>query len=130
MSELVTRHPGAHTGAASSQDARPAADAAAGGPITVYTTEPCSYCRAVKALLSSHGLPYAEVNLAKDVDGRAELSRRTGMLTFPQVLVGERLIGGFEETRALLASRAQALAGAASAGSAGTGTCPAPPQPS
>ena len=27
-----------------------------------------------------------------------ELANRTGMMTFPQVLVGEQLLGGFSET--------------------------------
>jgi glutaredoxin 3 len=66
--------------------------------ITVYTTEPCSFCIRVKQLLTARGLPYTEVNLAKDADGRAELAQRTGMLSFPQVVVGDAIIGGFQET--------------------------------
>jgi glutaredoxin 3 len=65
--------------------------------IMVYTTEPCGYCRQAKALLSKHGLSYDEVNLAKDADGRAELVQRTGMMTFPQVIIGDQLVGGFAE---------------------------------
>jgi glutaredoxin 3 len=67
--------------------------------VTVYTTEPCGYCRAAKALLGKRRLSYEEINLAKDADGRAELARRTGMMTFPQVIIGERLLGGFTELR-------------------------------
>jgi glutaredoxin 3 len=70
------------------------------GEITVYTTEPCSFCSAVKGLLKSRDLEFAEINLSKDPEGRAELARKTGMMTFPQVLVDGRLIGGFVETRA------------------------------
>jgi glutaredoxin 3 len=68
--------------------------------ITVYTTEPCAYCRQAKALLQKRGLDYNEINLAKDAEGRAELANRTGMMTFPQVLVGETLVGGFTELNA------------------------------
>lgn len=68
--------------------------------ITVYTTEPCPYCAQVKGLLRSRGLEFVEINLQKDPEGRAELARKTGMMTFPQVLVDDRLIGGFNETRA------------------------------
>jgi glutaredoxin 3 len=67
--------------------------------ITVYTTEPCSFCNRVKGLLSAHGFVYAEVNLSKDPAGRAELARRTGMLSFPQVLVGDRLLGGYADVQ-------------------------------
>ena len=65
--------------------------------VTVYTTDPCGFCRQAKALLQSRGVPYEEVNLAKDASGRADLVARTGQLTFPQVVVGERSIGGFRE---------------------------------
>ena len=67
------------------------------GRVIVYTTEPCGFCRQAKALLESRGVDYEEVNLAKDPEGRADLASRTGQMTFPQVLVGERSIGGFRE---------------------------------
>lgn len=65
--------------------------------VTLYTTEPCGFCRQAKALLAARGVDYAEVNLAKDPDGRADLVALTGQMTFPQILVGERSIGGFRE---------------------------------
>jgi glutaredoxin 3 len=68
--------------------------------VTVYTTEPCSFCTRVKGLLSSRGVEFAEVNLAKDPVGRAELARETGMLSFPQVVIDGELIGGFREVHA------------------------------
>jgi len=65
--------------------------------ITVYTTEPCGYCRQAKALLAKRGLDYDEINLARDADGRVELARRTGMMTFPQVVIGAEVLGGFDQ---------------------------------
>jgi glutaredoxin 3 len=65
--------------------------------ITVYTSEPCSYCRQAKTLLAKRGVEYREINLAMDAGGRAELAQRTGMRTFPQVLIGDELVGGFTE---------------------------------
>ena len=73
------------------------AEPAASGSVIVYTTEPCGFCRQAKALLESRGVGYREVNLAKDPDGRADLVALTGQMTFPQVVVGERAIGGFRE---------------------------------
>lgn len=66
--------------------------------ITVYTTDPCGYCTRVKALLEARDLEYEEINLARDADGRSQLLERTGMMTFPQVFVGDELVGGFTET--------------------------------
>jgi glutaredoxin 3 len=65
--------------------------------ITVYTTDSCSFCSRVKGLLETTGAEFAEVNLTKDPEGRAELALRTGMMSFPQVLVGDQLIGGYAE---------------------------------
>ena len=68
--------------------------------ITVYTTEPCAFCARVKGLLSSRGLGFSEVNLSKDQAGRVALAEKTGMMTFPQVLIDGELLGGFHETEA------------------------------
>jgi glutaredoxin 3 len=67
------------------------------GKVTVYTTDPCGFCRQAKSLLESRGVDYVEVSLTKDPDGRANLVQRTGQMTFPQIIVGERVIGGFRE---------------------------------
>jgi glutaredoxin 3 len=65
--------------------------------VTIYTTEPCSFCRNAKALLSARGVAYTEINLSKDPAGRMELAQRTGMLSFPQIMVDDAPLGGFRE---------------------------------
>jgi glutaredoxin 3 len=65
--------------------------------MTVYTTEPCGYCRTAKALLAKRGISYEEINLARDPEGRAELVRLTGMMTFPQVVIDGQPLGGYQE---------------------------------
>lgn len=64
--------------------------------ITLYTTEKCSSCLRAKALLTKRALPFEEVNLSRDPDGRAHLVERTGLMTFPQVLIDGEPLGGFE----------------------------------
>jgi glutaredoxin 3 len=72
--------------------------------VTVYTTDPCRRCGDAKAILDRHGADYAEVNLAKDPVGRAELVRKTGLMTFPQIVVEDETIGGLDDLRAADAS--------------------------
>lgn len=72
--------------------------------VIVYTTEPCGYCMRVKGLLGKRGVSYSEINLSRDPEGRLELMRRTGMMTFPQVLVDGELLGGYHETAAAAAN--------------------------
>ncbi len=68
--------------------------------VTLYTTDACPYCVQAKRLLDKRGVSYEEINLARDPDGREELVSKTGMFTFPQVMVGDELIGGYTETAA------------------------------
>jgi glutaredoxin 3 len=68
-----------------------------GRKVFLYTTDPCGFCRQAKALLESRGIPYEEVSLARDPVGRANLVALTGQMTFPQIIVGERALGGFRE---------------------------------
>jgi glutaredoxin 3 len=65
--------------------------------ITVYTTEPCSFCTRAKQLLTTRELTFHEVDLSKDPEGRAALTQLTGMMSFPQVIIGSETVGGFME---------------------------------
>ena len=68
--------------------------------ITVYSTEPCSFCARVKGLLKARDVEFAEVNLSRDPAGRTELVQKTGMMSFPQVCIDGELVGGFAELQA------------------------------
>ena len=68
--------------------------------ITVYTTDPCARCIRAKDLLRRRNLDFEEVNLAKDPVGRRELAAFTGHMTFPQIVVDGRPLGGFAELEA------------------------------
>ena len=65
--------------------------------VILYTTDPCGFCSQAKALLKARKVAYREVNLAKYPVGREALVSVTGQMTFPQIVVGERSIGGFRE---------------------------------
>ena len=67
------------------------------GVVYLYTTEPCGFCRQAKTLLQARGVDYREVNLAKDPDGRAELVALTGQMTFPQIVIDGKPLGGWQE---------------------------------
>jgi glutaredoxin 3 len=75
--------------------------------VTLYTTEACPFCTSAKALLAKRGIAYDEINLARDPDSRARLQAKTGMFTFPQIVIGDQALGGFTEL--LAADRAGKL---------------------
>jgi len=86
--------------------------------VILYTTERCSKCVSAKALLQRRGIAFVEVNLARDPDGRDALMQQTGMVTFPQIVIGEEVLGGFLELVA--AERSGRLTDLMAAGSAPT----------
>jgi glutaredoxin 3 len=65
--------------------------------VTVYSTDPCSFCSNAKRLLEQRGVAYEEINLSKDPAGRAQLVERTGMMSFPQIVIDGETLGGFRE---------------------------------
>ena len=65
--------------------------------IVVYTTDPCARCIRAKDLLSARGLAFREVNLAKDPVGRRRLAESTGHMTFPQIVIGDEPVGGYQD---------------------------------
>ncbi|MCD6727658.1 MAG: glutaredoxin [Solirubrobacteraceae bacterium] len=65
--------------------------------VIMYSTDPCSFCARAKELLTKRGIDFEEVSLARDPGGRAALHERTGMLSFPQIVIDGEVLGGFRE---------------------------------
>jgi len=70
--------------------------------ITLYTTGLCGYCVAAKNLLKNRGAAWTEVRIDQDPVARDEMLRRSGGRTsVPQIFIGNRHVGGYEELVAL-----------------------------
>jgi glutaredoxin 3 len=70
--------------------------------VTVYTMDRCPFCERAKSLLKQRGVAYDEVRVPMDDDAQWEaLEKKTGMKTMPQILHGEKLIGGFNDLDAI-----------------------------
>jgi glutaredoxin 3 len=65
--------------------------------IRMYTTTWCGYCVRAKALLDARGLEYEEIRLEDDAGFRVRLHELTGGWTVPQILIDDRVIGGYTE---------------------------------
>jgi glutaredoxin 3 len=65
--------------------------------ILVYTTDPCARCIRAKDLLRLRRLEFVEINLARDPVGRRRLAEFTGFVTFPQIVIEGRPVGGLVE---------------------------------
>ena len=63
----------------------------------MYSTRWCPFCVMAKRLLAAKGVAVEEVAVDNDPERRIEMVQRTGRRTVPQIFIGERHVGGFEE---------------------------------
>ena len=76
------------------------ADAAA--PVRMYSTAVCPFCVMAEKLLRAKGVIEIEkVRVDLDPGARADMMQRTGRRTVPQIYIGERHVGGYDELAAL-----------------------------
>jgi glutaredoxin 3 len=69
--------------------------------VVMYTTSWCPYCTRAKQLFDRKGVQYREIDVDAVEGARAEMQRRSGRTSVPQIFVGERHLGGFDDTSAL-----------------------------
>lgn len=69
--------------------------------IVMYTTPFCGYCAAAKRLLGQKGAPYEEIDVMMDAERKQEMIERSGRRTVPQIFIGDRHIGGYDDLAAL-----------------------------
>jgi glutaredoxin 3 len=70
--------------------------------ITIYSKNDCIYCERAKRLLSEKNIAFREVLVdTSDECTFSELQDRTGMKTFPQIFIGNQVLGGFTQLQEL-----------------------------
>jgi glutaredoxin 3 len=68
----------------------------------MYSTAVCPYCQRAEALLQARGVTAIEkIRIDLDAARRDEMIARTGRRTVPQIFIGERHVGGFDDLAAL-----------------------------
>ena len=70
--------------------------------VLMYSTGVCPFCVMVERLLRAKGVQEIEkVRVDLEPARRAEMVDRTGRRTVPQIYVGERHVGGYDDLAAL-----------------------------
>jgi glutaredoxin 3 len=70
--------------------------------VEIYTTRYCPYCQSAKALLTRKGIPFTEIDVSGDPEGRRRMvERANGYRTVPQIFIGATHVGGSDELHAL-----------------------------
>ena len=70
--------------------------------VIMYSTGVCPFCLMAERLLKSKGVANLEkIRVDLEPERRQEMVQRTGRRTVPQIYVGERHIGGYDDLAAL-----------------------------
>ena len=73
--------------------------------VKIYSTKLCPFCYAAKSLLTKKGAAYEEIDVTFDPATRAKMSELAGGRTsVPQIWIGDRHVGGFDDLNALEAA--------------------------
>lgn len=73
--------------------------------ITIYTAMLCSFCSGAKKLLKSKNVDFEEIDVTFNPAQRQEMTQKSGGKTsVPQIWIGERHVGGFDDLSALEAA--------------------------
>ena len=66
----------------------------------IYGTTNCTYCDMAKKLLAVHEKEYAFIDVAEDEDITAAFFKKfPNVSKVPQIMDGEKYVGGYEELR-------------------------------
>lgn len=70
--------------------------------VVMYTTSWCPYCARARHLFTAKGVAFTEIDVEEVEGAREQMRARSGgRNTVPQIFVGERHLGGYDDTRAL-----------------------------
>lgn len=69
--------------------------------ILIYTSAWCPYCIRAKGLLSQKGVDFEEISVDGKPDLRADMARKAGKTSVPQIWIGEQHVGGCDDLFAL-----------------------------
>jgi glutaredoxin 3 len=77
-------------------------DAISDSDVVVYSTGWCPYCERAKALLGRKDVAFLDVRIDEDPAERdLMLARSGGRRSVPQIFIGDRHVGGYDDLYAL-----------------------------
>ena len=70
--------------------------------ITMYCTAVCPYCIRAEALLKQRGVTQInKIRIDLEPEQKAVMMERTGRRTVPQIYIGDKHVGGYDDLAAL-----------------------------
>lgn len=69
--------------------------------VVVYSSDWCPYCMRAKQLLQSKGVAFEEIRVDGQPHVRAEMTKKAGRTSVPQIWIGAAHVGGCDDLFAL-----------------------------
>ena len=69
--------------------------------VLMYATAACPFCQSAERLLLAKGVQIDKVRVDLEPERRAEMQKKSGRRTVPQIWIGERHVGGCDDLYAL-----------------------------
>ncbi|MBV4487691.1 glutaredoxin 3 [Pseudomonas sp. SWRI153] len=69
--------------------------------VVVYSSDYCPYCSRAKSLLVSKGVAFEEIKVDGKPQLRAEMTKKAGRTSVPQIWIGSQHVGGCDDLFAL-----------------------------
>ena len=69
--------------------------------VTMYTTQYCPYCMMARSLLNDKGVDFEDIAVDGNLELREHMRQLSGRNSVPQIFIGDRPIGGFDELYAM-----------------------------
>lgn len=69
--------------------------------VLIYSKDPCPYCVAAKRFLTEKSIAFEEKDLTGQPEEMMRLKDETGWRTFPMIFINGKLIGGYQDLKAL-----------------------------
>ena len=69
--------------------------------VLMYATAACPFCQSAERLLLAKGVEIEKIRVDLEPARRAEMQKKSGRRTVPQIWIGERHVGGCDDLYAL-----------------------------
>jgi glutaredoxin 3 len=65
--------------------------------VKMYTTRFCPYCVRARSLLANKNVKFIDIAVDSEPDLRREMAELSGRYTVPQIWIGSKHIGGYDD---------------------------------
>ncbi|MEN8173279.1 MAG: glutaredoxin domain-containing protein [Chloroflexota bacterium] len=67
--------------------------------VIMFSTPSCSYCKTAKQYFRQQGIRFKNVDVSRDPSAARDMVRRSGQQGVPQILVGNKIVVGFDRPK-------------------------------